>query len=90
LITGLLDRLPILIWAGSALLGWVAGDIMATDPAVAARLAHAFGEGFAHAAELAAAGAAAFFAIAAGGLWWRWHEAAKIRAAATRADARAA
>ncbi len=90
LITGLLDRLPILIWAGSALLGWVAGDIMATDPAVAAHLARAFGERFAHAAELAAAGAAAFFAITTGGLWWRWHEAAKIRAAAARADARAA
>ncbi len=35
LITVLLDRFPILIWAGSALLGWVAGGVIATDPAVA-------------------------------------------------------
>jgi hypothetical protein len=30
----LLNRLPILVWAGAALLGWIAGDVMATDPAV--------------------------------------------------------
>lgn len=28
----LLQRFRILVWAGGALLGWVAGDIMATDP----------------------------------------------------------
>ena len=35
LLTWLLDRLPILVWAGSALLGWVAGELLATaaDPA---------------------------------------------------------
>jgi hypothetical protein len=27
-----------LIWAGSALLGWIAGDVIATDPAVHPRL----------------------------------------------------
>ncbi len=32
LIMALLDRLPILIWAGSVLLGWIAGDVIATDP----------------------------------------------------------
>jgi hypothetical protein len=26
--------LPVLIWAGSALLGWIAGEVIATDPAV--------------------------------------------------------
>jgi YjbE family integral membrane protein len=31
----LLNRLPILVWAGAALLGWIAGDVIATDPAVA-------------------------------------------------------
>lgn len=31
----LLTRLPFLIWAGSALLGWIAGEVIATDPAVA-------------------------------------------------------
>ncbi|ABD87873.1 TerC family protein [Rhodopseudomonas palustris] len=34
LIMLVLNRLPILVWAGAALLGWIAGDIMATDPAV--------------------------------------------------------
>jgi YjbE family integral membrane protein len=31
----LLRRFRILVWAGGALLGWVAGDIMTTDPALA-------------------------------------------------------
>jgi YjbE family integral membrane protein len=34
LIMALLNRLPILVWAGAALLGWIAGDVIATDPAV--------------------------------------------------------
>jgi YjbE family integral membrane protein len=34
LIMALLSMLPILIWAGSALLGWIAGEVIATDPAV--------------------------------------------------------
>ncbi len=90
LITVLLDRFPILIWAGSALLGWVAGGVIATDPAVAGHLAAAFGEKLAHEAVLAAAGAAALLAIAAGGLWQRLHEAAKVRAEKARAKASAA
>lgn len=35
LITNLLTRYPILVWAGAALLGWVAGELLATDPALA-------------------------------------------------------
>ena len=38
LIMALLSMLPILVWAGSALLGWIAGDVIATDPAVHPRL----------------------------------------------------
>ncbi len=34
LIMALLTRLPILVWLGAALLGWVAGEVIATDPAV--------------------------------------------------------
>ncbi len=34
LIMALLDRLPFLVWAGAALLGWIAGEVIATDPAV--------------------------------------------------------
>ena len=35
LIMELLDRLPALVWLGAALLGWIAGEVIATDPAVA-------------------------------------------------------
>lgn len=34
LIMAALDRLPILVWAGAALLGWIAGHVIATDIAV--------------------------------------------------------
>ena len=34
ILMALLARFRILVWGGGALLGWVAGDIMATDPAV--------------------------------------------------------
>lgn len=32
LITNLLSRFPILVWAGAALLGWVAGEMFESDP----------------------------------------------------------
>jgi YjbE family integral membrane protein len=35
LIMALLDRLPALIWLGAALLGWIAGEVIATAPGVA-------------------------------------------------------
>ena len=35
LLMALLDRFPVLVWAGAALLGWVAGDIMIKDAALA-------------------------------------------------------
>ena len=38
LIMALLSRLPILVWAGAALLGWIAGDVIATDPAIHPKL----------------------------------------------------
>jgi len=34
-LTALLRRFPVLVWAGGAVLGWVAGDIMALDGALA-------------------------------------------------------
>jgi YjbE family integral membrane protein len=34
LIMMVLDRLPILVWLGAILLGWIAGDVIATDSAV--------------------------------------------------------
>src|SRR5260221_1911514 len=38
LIMALLTRVPILGWAGAALLGWIAGDVIATDPVVHPKL----------------------------------------------------
>jgi YjbE family integral membrane protein len=38
LIMALLTRMPALVWAGAGLLGWVAGEVMATDPAIAPAL----------------------------------------------------
>src|ERR1700744_2725905 len=34
LIMMVLDRFPILVWLGAILLGWIAGDVIETDPAV--------------------------------------------------------
>src|SRR6195256_2408590 len=42
LIMALLSRLPILVWAGAALLGWIAGDVIATDPAIQPKLQRFF------------------------------------------------
>jgi YjbE family integral membrane protein len=35
ILMALLERYRVLVWGGGALLGWVAGDIMVTDPAIA-------------------------------------------------------
>lgn len=42
LIMMILDRLPILVWLGATLLGWIAGDVIATDPAIGPRLHNVF------------------------------------------------
>jgi YjbE family integral membrane protein len=34
LIMLVLDRFPVLIWLGATLLGWIAGDVIETDPAI--------------------------------------------------------
>ncbi len=73
LIAALLDRFPVLIWLGAALLGWVAGETMATDPAVASRVAP-LGDAALRQVEFAGAAAGAALAIAAGGLWQRLRE----------------
>ncbi|MCP3469510.1 TerC family protein [Bradyrhizobium sp. CCGUVB1N3] len=44
LIMALLSKLPILVWAGAALLGWIAGEVIATDPGVEPTL-HALSDG---------------------------------------------
>lgn len=71
LIMALLDRLPILVWLGAALLGWVAAEAIVTDKAMAPALAAAFGEGFAANLQWAACAAGAVLVLVAGGLWRR-------------------
>ena len=51
----LLDRFPILVWAGAGLLGWIAGEIMVKDTAVVGWL----GADLAHQMEYWAAAAGA-------------------------------
>lgn len=38
LVMAVLDRFPLLVWAGAALLGWVAGEMLLTDVAVTDRI----------------------------------------------------
>jgi YjbE family integral membrane protein len=44
LIMALLTKLPALVWAGAGLLGWIAGEVIATDPVIQPKL-HAFFDG---------------------------------------------
>lgn len=67
LLMALLDRFPILVWAGAALLGWVAGEIMIKDAAVAGWL----GQAVVDRTHLWAAAAGAAFVVLAG--WWIRH-----------------
>ncbi len=80
LVAALLDRFPVLIWLGAALLGWIAGETIATDPAVTSHLAP-LGDAALRQVEFAGAAAGAVLAVAAGGLWRQLRE--------VRADKRA-
>ena len=62
IIMSLLGRLPILVWAGAALLGWVAGEMLVSDP----WLAGTFGEELMERIELPAAAIGAVFVVALG------------------------
>ena len=67
------DRLPVLVWAGSGLLGWVAGQVIATDPAVLRFITARYGEALAHQVEFSAAISGILLTIALGGLWRQLH-----------------
>jgi YjbE family integral membrane protein len=60
LIMAILERAPVLVWAGAGLLGWVAGDMILSDPWLVGRL----GEETAHWAEMPAAVLATVFVLA--------------------------
>ncbi len=69
LLMTLLQRYPILVWAGAALLGWVAGEIMIKDAIVESWLSAAVVQRW----HLWAAGVGALFVVAAGWLIRRIH-----------------
>jgi len=71
LIMALLDRYPILVWAGAALLGWIVGEVIATDPAILPYLTSRFGEEGAHYITLFCALIGAVLVLVVGGLWRR-------------------
>lgn len=71
LITGVLNRFPILIWAGAALLGWIAGEVIVSDPIIKPLLSSPFDAPFFY----AALGSA--FVLAVGGTWRSHNEAVR-------------
>jgi YjbE family integral membrane protein len=62
LITALFVRFPILIWLGAALLGWIAGELMITDPGIDSYI----GQAAVHRWEFFAAAAGALIVVAVG------------------------
>jgi YjbE family integral membrane protein len=71
LIMSLLDRFPILVWAGAGLLGWIVGEVIATDPVVVGWLTAKYGAAIAHQVEIAAAVVGAILVLVVGGAWRR-------------------
>jgi len=71
LIMSLLDRFPILIWAGAALLGWIVGEVIATDPVSVGFLTASYGAKVAHQVAIGAAIAGAVLVLVVGGVWRR-------------------
>lgn len=75
LVMWLLSRLPILVWAGAALLGWIAGELMVSDPGLhtqAAELAQSMGIDL-HMLERIAATVGAAIVVVAGWVLRRRH-----------------
>ncbi|MGH6682350.1 MAG: TerC family protein [Pseudolabrys sp.] len=70
-IVTLLDRFPILVWAGAALLGWVAGEMIATDPVVTSYLMHNYDASAALTVFYGAAAVGGVLVLIVGGLWRR-------------------
>jgi predicted tellurium resistance membrane protein TerC len=64
LLMKVMEKYPILVWAGAALLGWVAGEIMIKDAAVASYV----GQEFVDKVHLWAAAVGAIFVVGVGWL----------------------
>lgn len=68
IVMSLLTRYPILVWAGGALLGWIAGDVIATDPWIVGIITENIGAAYLHGVALAASFAGTIFVLFMG--WW--------------------
>lgn len=86
IISAVLDRLPILMWAGAALLGWVAGETIISEPAISSSIAHLFGEAAAGRVKLAATGAVVALVIAIGSVCRRRRMSASQAATSGQQD----
>lgn len=71
LIMNLLDRFPILVWAGAALLGWIVGETIATDPVATSYLMQSYGPSTVQTVTYAASAAGAVLVLIVGGAWRR-------------------
>jgi YjbE family integral membrane protein len=71
LVISLLERFPIIVWGGAALLGWIAGEIMARDPLISGHLDPAA----AHTASMVGAVLGALFVVGVGLIRKHWRSA---------------
>jgi YjbE family integral membrane protein len=62
IVMALLERFPIIVWAGAALLGWIAGEIISKDPLIANFIDPAAG----HTVHMASAAVGAIFVLVVG------------------------
>jgi YjbE family integral membrane protein len=69
LIMTLLDRFPVLLWVGAGLLGWIAGEVIVTDPVATAALIHRFGVPATHQVVIGASILGAALVLVAGQIW---------------------
>jgi YjbE family integral membrane protein len=72
IILALLEKFPILVWGGAAVLGWVAGDIFASDPVVL----KFFASFDPQRVDMVASIFCAVLVVVAGMIWRRSHQAA--------------
>lgn len=81
MIMALLDRVPILVWAGAGLLGWIAGEVIATDPVVVGWLTPRLGAAALDRVEIGVALTGVVLVLLLG---WRWRRSKAARFKATR------